>query len=70
MSFHIVSKQSNRFRPGTWFECMDDGCREVTVETVDNRMQVVKEVGFILPHDEVMPYVTSVMKRGVMRHGR
>lgn len=69
MSFHIVSKQNNRFRPGTWFECLDDGCREVQVETVNNRMKVVKEVGLVMPKGEIDPYITSVMKRGVRRHG-
>ena len=69
MSFHIISKQNNRFRVGTWFECLDHGCQEVLVETVNNRMQVVKEVGFVLPHTEIGPYVTSVMKQGVLRHG-
>ena len=69
MSFHIVSKASGPYRPGTWFECMDDGCRQVEVVTVDNRVQVVKEIGLIVPHEEVFPYVTSVMKRGIRRHG-
>lgn len=69
MSFHIVSKQNNRFRTGTWFECFDDGCREVQVETVGNRMKVVKEIGLVMPHTEIAQYVTSVMKRGVLRHG-
>lgn len=69
MSLHIVSKANGPWRPGTWFECFDDGCRQVTVETVNNRVQVVKELGLILPHEEVFPHVTCVMKRGVIRHG-
>ena len=69
MSFHIVSKANGRFKPGTWFECLDDGCREVEVDTVNNRVVVVREVGLVFPHDAVMPYVTSVMKRGIVRQG-
>ena len=69
MSFHIISKANNRFRPGTWFECLDAGCREVVIETVDGRAKVVKEIGFIMPKSEIDPYITSVMKRGVRRHG-
>lgn len=70
MSFHIISKVNGPYPPGTWFECMDDGCRQVEIETVNNRMKVKKEIGLVIPHDMVMPHVTSVMKRGVKRHGR
>lgn len=69
MSFHITSSHDCRWRPGTWFECDDGGCQEVEVETVDNRMRVKKSVGLLYPHDQVMPYVTSVGKRGVRRYG-
>ena len=70
MSLHIVSVANGPYKPGTWFECMDDGCRKVEVETVDNRVKVKKEIGLVLPHKEVLPYVTSIMKRGIRRHGR
>ena len=69
MSLHIVSKANGRWRPGTWFECFDDGCRQVEVETRGNRVHVVKEVGLAFPHEDVFPYVTCVMKRGIVRHG-
>lgn len=69
MSLHIVSKASGPYRPGTWFECFEDGCQQVEIETVDNRVKVTKEVGLIVPQDMVMPYVTSIGKWGLRRHG-
>ncbi len=69
MSLHIITRPDAPYPPGTWFECLDDGCRKVEVETVKNRVRVVKDLGIALPHDAVFPYVTSVMKRGVLRHG-
>lgn len=70
MSMHIVSRANNRWRQGTWFECFDDGCREVKIETVENRVKVVKEVGFIMPYSEIEPYTSWTMKRGLRYHGQ
>lgn len=68
MSLHIVSRVNSSYKMGTWFECMDDGCRQVEIETVNNRVKVRKEVGFILPFDHIKTYVTTIMKRGIRRH--
>lgn len=68
MSFHIVTR-GERWRKGTWFECLDHGCTEVEIETVENRVRVKREVGFILPYSEIEPYVMTVMKRGLKRNG-
>lgn len=69
MSLHIITRANAPWRPGTWFECMDDGCRQVEIATIDNRVHVVKEIGLIIPHEEIFPYVTSVVKKGIRRHG-
>ena len=70
MSLHIVSRVNGPYKPGTWFECFDDGCRQVEVKTVNNRVEIVKEIGFLLPFSVIQPYVTSIGKKGIKRHGR
>lgn len=67
MSMHIVSKVNNRWSCGTWFQCHDHGCQEVEIETVDNRVRVVKEVGLVIPFSEIKGCITTTMKRGLNR---
>ena len=67
MSLHVISRNNNRWRQGTWFECFDDGCREVEVYTENNRMKVKREIGFILPFSEIQDYVTTAMRKGLKR---
>ena len=65
MSLHIVSRNNGPWRPGTWFECFDDGCMRVEIETVNNRVKGVKETGIILPWSEIEPWVATCMKKGL-----
>ena len=60
----VVRKQNPYFPPGTWIECHDDGCRKVEVETKDNRLRVVKEVGLIIPQKELQPFMSKALSRG------
>ena len=55
----------NGFGPGTWVECFDDGCRRVTVTSVNNRLQVVREEVLIVPQSELAPYMMRALKRGL-----
>ena len=68
MSMYIVSKANDRFRPGTWFECFDHGCQEVQTTTEQNRVRVVKPIGFIMPFSEIQPYVSQSLRRGLNHH--
>ena len=69
MSLHIISRVNGPYKPGTWFQCDDDGCQQVEIEQSGTRVRVVREIGFIRAHDDVLPYCTSIMKTGVLRHG-
>lgn len=56
-----------RWASGTWFECLDHGCQQVEIETVDNRVRVVKATGLVIPFSEIKDYVTTTMKYGLNR---
>ena len=61
----VIRKRNPYFRPGTWVECYDDGCRAVDVEQVDNRLQVIREKGIIIPQKDLAPFMSRVQKRGL-----
>lgn len=65
MSLHRIARKTNRWPPGTWFECTDDGCMIVEVEARNNRMVVLREKGIIFPFSEIEEYVMTCMKRGL-----
>jgi hypothetical protein len=60
----VIRKRNPYFPPGTWIECYDDGCRKVEVESVNNRLKVVKEVGFVLPQEKLEPFMSRVLSKG------
>ena len=61
----VIRKRNPYFPPGTWIECFDDGCRKVEVESVNNRLKVVKEVGIILPQEKLEPFMTKALSKGL-----
>ena len=60
----VVRKRNPYFPPGTWSECFDDGCRKVEVESVNNRLKVVKEVGIVIPQDKLEPFMSRELSKG------
>jgi hypothetical protein len=60
----VVRKRNPYFPPGTWIECFDDGCRKVEVESVNNRLKVVKEVGLVIPQDKLEPFMSRALSKG------
>jgi hypothetical protein len=60
----VVRKRNPYFPPGTWIECYDDGCRKVEVESVNNRLKVVKEVGLVIPQDKLEPFMSRALSKG------
>jgi hypothetical protein len=60
----VIRKRNPYFRPGTWVECFDDGCRAVDVETIDNRLQVVREKGIVIPQKQLEPFMSKALKAG------
>lgn len=61
----VIRKRNPYFKPGTWVECFDDGCRAVDVEQVNNRLRVVREKGIIIPQKELAPFMSKALKRGL-----
>jgi hypothetical protein len=61
----IVVKKNPYFRTGSWVDCTDQGCIRVDVESRDNRLHIVREVGFIMPKAEVLKYVMRPKVRGL-----
>lgn len=55
----------NGFKPGTWVECFDDGCRKVIVEQKNNRLHIVREEGIIISLSELAPFIMRPKKQGL-----
>ena len=60
----IIRKRNPYFPPGTWVECFDDGCRAVDVESVDNRLKVVREKGIVIPQEQLKPFMSKSLSKG------
>jgi len=69
MSFHIISRQGAAYPTGTWFQCTDEGCMRVEIAMAEGRVIVTKEIGMLIGKSAITPYVTSIGKKGVLRHG-
>ena len=65
MALYFVKKRNPYWRPGTWVECFDQGCRQVEVEQVEHRLKVVRDVGLVFPLSEVQEFLMRVQKRGL-----
>lgn len=65
MTIHRISRPTNKWPPGTWFECCDDGCMVVEVASFNNRLVITKEQGIIFPFSEIEDYVMTAMTRGL-----
>ena len=71
MTFAVVCKPNPlRLPVGAWLERDDDGYQKVEVESRENRMQVKRSVGVIIPHRELDAFVTRPTKWGFKRWQR
>lgn len=61
----MVVKKNPWFKLGTWLQGDDDGWQEAIVETIDQRLHVVKTVGFIFPRKDIKPFIMRPQKRGL-----
>lgn len=69
MALFVVRKRNpfgQHYRPGTFVECYDDGCRavDVTTDPETHRMKVVKEKGVLLLKEQLSPFMSQVLGKG------
>lgn len=61
----VIYRPNPFFPPGTWVEGTDDGWQKVITEVKDNRLHIVKTVGFVYPRASVDEFVIRPKKRGL-----
>jgi len=66
MSLYIVVKRNPyALKGGVLLERDDAGYQKVETRTVGSRVEIIRNVGFIMPHKELDPYVMKVQQKGL-----